>query len=158
MTRTTSLAAKLASIAVLALISTGCNDKHGQDLKVWLASTPIYPPSACPMAPDPTPPGPSPAVPKMPYFKFPPTAQKAIDRGTFLSCIEDGPYTWNDSPWYVQRLDFIDDGGQKRFATRVCSVDAVPDTEGPARDLTVETPGGPVQYVSPTKCQLIVSR
>ena len=149
---------KLISIALLALISSGCKDRHGEDLKFWLASTPIYPPADCPLAPDTTSP-PAPATDrKVPYFKIPPTAQRAIDNGKFLSCIEDGPYVWNETEWYVQRLEFIDEGGQKRFAARVCSVDAVPDGEGPARDLVVTTPGGPVQGLSPTKCQLIESR
>ena len=150
-------AAKLTSIALCAFLLGSCNE---EDLKDWLASTPIYPPMACPLAPL------QPAVPSsppgatlhtVPFFEFPKTARTAIETGKLLSCTEDGPYRWHDTQWYVQRIDFYDDKGVRRFAARVCSLDAVPDKYGPALDLVVETPGGPVERISPTKCQLVES-
>ena len=153
----TKSATKLSSIALLSFILASCNE---DDLKIWLASSPIDPPMTCPTAPlqpsaTPTPPGG--AARTVPYFKFGKVVADAITNGGLLSCIEDGPYTWDNMQWYVQRIRILDDQRQQHYAIRACSTDAVPDKYGPARDLVVETPGGPLQNVSENHCQMLAS-
>jgi len=147
-------APKLSSIALLSFILASCKGDHDNDLKNWLVSTPITAPYACPTA---TASGPLGTVPSKPYFTPGPTVRKAAEAGRPVSCLQDGPYDWNGTPWYVQRINFVDENSQKHAAVRVCSLNAAEGSEGPALDLIVKTPGGDVQYVNPTKCQLVSS-
>jgi hypothetical protein len=152
-----SLAIKTALIALLPCLLTSCNENE-DDLKDWLVSTPIDPPTACPTAPaEPSSGPPGTAVPQKPYFRPGEQARKAAEAGRPVSCLQDGPYLWHGTQWYVQRIKFVDDKGQKHAAVRVCSLQAEVGKYGPARDLVVSTPGGPLQNVSENLCQLVAS-
>ena len=141
-------------IALSSLILASCND---DDLKHWLASTPISPPYTCPTAaPEPST-GPPGGTLDRPYFRPGKEARDAAEAGRPVSCIQDGPYSWRGTLWYVQRVNFVDANGQKHAAVRVCSPAAVEGNYGPALDLVVETPGGPQKLVGPNKCQLVSS-
>ncbi len=151
------VAIRLTSIAFASFILASCFE-NDNDLKEWLASNPITPPTNCPTAPtEPVPGPPGTALPQKPFFKLGKEAREAAEQGRPMTCLADGPYAWHGTQWYVQRINFVDAGGQKHAAVRVCSVDAVEGKYGPALDLIVNTPGGPLQYVGPNKCQIVAS-
>jgi len=151
------VATRMTSIALASFILASCFETDN-DLKEWLASTPRILPTNCPTAPtEPVPGPPGTALPQKPFFQFGKEARDALNQGRPMTCLEDGPYAWHDTQWYVQRIEFVDASGQKHAAARVCSIDAVEGKDGPALDLVVNTPGGPLQFVGPNKCQIVAS-
>jgi hypothetical protein len=98
------------------------------ELPGWIASAPKRAMSACPLE---EPAGTS----DVPYFDFGP--------GEMDSCLLDGPYSWENNSWFMQRIKGFtpkpkdpanppaDFDGRKRDLIRVCSFAAVRDTDPP---------------------------
>jgi hypothetical protein len=152
-----TVATRLTLIALASLPLASCFETDN-DLKDWLASNPTTPPVSCPTSPtEPVAGPPGTVLPQMPYFKPGKEALGAAGAGRPVTCLQDGPYFWHGTRWYVQRINFVNAAGEKHSAVRVCSLDAVEGKDGPALDLIVKTPDGDLQFVGPNKCQLVVS-
>jgi hypothetical protein len=77
----------------------------------WLRSTPLRAPVGCAMEePD--------GTPEVPWFTF----NNRQTRET--ECLIDGPYSWNEQPWFVLRITNLSSDSGPMDSVRVCSVAA----------------------------------